>query len=89
MANITKNNIYLELAVEQLRRIGFSGDPYEEVKKDGWYSRHQWPSQEMADKFKDWAQREMKRVYKLNKNHLAREWGYWNLNYGIRQPTKL
>jgi len=38
---MNKQNIALELAVEQLRRIGFKGDPYEEVKKENWYTDHE------------------------------------------------
>ncbi len=82
---ITKDNIVLELAVEQLRRIGFEGDPYEEVKKPGWWGKHRWPDKKTADEFEAYAKKEISRVLKRpTKRTLDWEWGMWNVAYGLR-----
>jgi len=81
---MNKKDITLELAVEQLRRIGFKGDPYEEVKKENWYTDHEWPSVEMENEFKKWALKQIKDTYKFNDKVTANEFSWWNLGYGLK-----
>lgn len=81
---MNKQNIALELAVEQLRRIGFKGDPYEEVKKENWYTNHEWPSIEMEKTFRIWAIEQIKKLFKINKKRAEQEFGWWNLGFGLK-----
>jgi len=84
---LTRRNIALELAVEQLRRIGFEGDPYAEVMEDGWTRRHSWPDRESEAKFREWAKLQMRLVCRWSKQQISREWGTFVMWYAIRSAT--
>jgi hypothetical protein len=75
-----------KLAVAQLRLIGFSKDEaYDEIKNNvEWYSDNAWPNKELENMFADRVKKAMKKKYNLTDKGTAREWGMFNLCYGLR-----
>ena len=83
---ITKDNLVVELAAEQLKRIGFKGNPYEEIKRSGWYKDNQWPDEAMQSEFKKWAVKQISKVYKWNKAVSEKEFAWFDMAYGLNIP---
>ena len=85
---ITRQNIALELATEQLRRIGFKGDPYEEIKKADWFSINQWPDSETEEKFREWATDQIRKTFRIPKYRAKRGFSWFNLAWGLKPPEE-
>ncbi len=80
-----EGELCLELALEQLKRIGFKGDPKEEVKTEGWYSRNQWPTKKMEEDFRAWAIKKIrKRTLYTSEKTAGEVFAWFNLSYGLR-----
>jgi hypothetical protein len=80
----TRDNLALILAVEQLTRIGFTGDKLLEVKSDGWYERSSWPSLKAENDFKKYALKLIKDTYKVNNKTSRLMFETWSLGFGIK-----
>jgi hypothetical protein len=74
----------VHLVADQLRWIGFEGDPLKEVARARWYADHQWPSAEMEGRYRQHVKATLKKLYNYRTVRLAREADFFLLNYGIK-----
>lgn len=88
---LTRKNLIPGLAAEQLRQIGFKGNPEIEILKDGWTGLHRWPSRELEAEFRTWARLQMRLLMRWDWKKIEREWGAFLMVCGIlpaNEPTE-
>ena len=80
-----ERKLQVTMAVEELKRIGFEGDPYEEVKKDGWFARNRWQSKEQEEEFRAWAIEQIRKLPHFEAKEAAEgAFAWFDLSYGLR-----
>lgn len=83
---LTKANLVRELAAEQLRMVGFEGDPYAEIQTEDWYRRHRWKTRKQADEFKEKALVWIRKVYPYWRGpSLEMHFSWFSMGYGLSE----